>query len=244
MRFDYATEPAEEKRIGLIVLQTDESLERDMRTLLPASVNLMVSRIPSGLEVTKSTLAQMEADLPAAAALLPQAQPYAAIGYGCTSGSAVIGPARVRTLVEGAAPVAQVTNPVTALLAACEALGIKRLAILSPYVEAVSKQLRDVLAEEGIASPTFGSFEEAEEEKVVRIAPASITAAATELAGQAEVDAVFLSCTNLRTLDVITPLEETLGLPVLSSNLVLGWHLMRLAGVTPRTGAPGRLMAI
>jgi maleate isomerase len=44
------------------------------------------------------------------------------------------------------------------------------------------------------------------------------------------VDGLFLSCTNLRTLDVIAPLEEKLKMPVLSSNLVLAWHLSQIAG--------------
>ena len=75
MRFAYDTDAAAETRIGLIVLQTDESLELDMRALLPTDVNLLVSRIPSAQEVTRATLSSMEADLPAATSLLPQAQP-------------------------------------------------------------------------------------------------------------------------------------------------------------------------
>ncbi len=53
-------------------------------------------------------------------------------------------------------------------------------------------------------------------------------------------DALFLSCTNLRTLPVIAALEETIGLPVLASNTVLAWHMARLAGA--RAQGPGRLL--
>lgn len=88
-----------------------------------------------------------------------------------------------------------------------------------------------MLADAGVLTPVFGSFDEAEEARVVRIDSASVYAAAVDLMQDAEVDGLFLSCTNLRTLDVIKPLEEVLGLPVLSSNLVMGWHLASLAGV-------------
>lgn len=241
--FPYDTLPTDEVRIGLIVLQTDESLERDLRQLIPAQINLLVSRVPSGDEVTPDTLRQMAGDLPAAARLLPQAQSYAVIGYGCTSGSAVIGPGVVSKLVRAAAPTPEVTNPVSALVAACGALGLRRLAVLSPYVATVSDRLREVLAQGGIDTPVFGSFNEAREDRVVRIAPVSILAAAEALAGKGGVDGIFLSCTNLRTLEVIAALEARTGLPVLSSNQVLGWHMLRRAGVGDRMQGYGRLFA-
>lgn len=241
MDFAYETAPITEIRIGLIVLQADETLERDLRQLIPPETNLLVSRIPSGAEVTEETLGRMATDLPAATKLLPQKQNYAAIGYGCTSGAAVIGPAQVAALIRAAAPVTQVTDPVTALLAACTAMKILRLGILSPYVADVSVHLRKVLAQNDISTPVFGSFNEAAEDKVVRIAPASILAAAETLAASGGIDALFLSCTNLRTLELIAPLEARLGLPVLSSNQVIGWHLMRLAGLAHQSSGFGQL---
>ena len=57
----------------------------------------------------------------------------------------------------------------------------------------------------------------------------------------ADCDGLFLSCTNLRTLDVIEEMEARLGMPVLSSNQVLAWHLFRLAGSGAGDFAPGRL---
>ncbi|KMK66174.1 Asp/Glu racemase [Puniceibacterium sp. IMCC21224] len=242
--FSCDMETTTETRIGLIVLQSDESLEHDMRRLIPSRVNLLVSRVPSGDEVTETTLGRMATDLPAAAALLPKAQDFAVVGYGCTSGAAVIGPSEVARLVQSGAPARQVTNPVTALLAACNVLGIRKLGVLSPYVATVSDRLRSVLAADGIATPVFGSFNEAVEARVVRIAPASVIAAATTLAAQGDIDGLFLSCTNLRTLNVIPELEDRTDLPVLSSNQVLGWHLMRCAQIGDRFQGLGRLLEL
>lgn len=216
--------------LGLIVLQTDERIERDFRRLIPDDTGLFVSRVPSGLDVTPETLAAMAAHIPTAAGLLPGALQFQAVGYGCTSGAAQIGADRVATLVHQGARTQAVSDPVTALVAACAALGVNRLAFLSPYVETVSARLRDTLHTQGISTPVFGTFAESEEAKVVRITPKAIQQAALDLATQGDVDAIFLSCTNLNTLDIIAPLEAATGLPVLSSNLALAWHMCRFAG--------------
>ena len=238
--FAYSADPAERPALGLIVLQSDETIEGDFRRMLPQGVPFFVSRVPSAPEVTSETLQQMAGHLTASAGLFPRAVRFGAIGYGCTSGTAQIGAGRISELIKAGISADQVTQPVTALIAACQALGLRRLAFLSPYVAEVSGRLREVLGEAGVETPVFGSFDEAEEAKVTRISAASVHQAAVELARQGGVDGVFLSCTNLRTMTVIDGLENALGLPVLSSNLVLGWHMGQLAGVAMQ--GPGRLM--
>lgn len=49
-----------------------------------------------------------------------------------------------------------------------------------------------------------------------------------------EAEAIFFSCTNLRTFDIIEELEAQLGKPVLSANQVTIWSMLRLAGFQPR----------
>ena len=74
--------------LGLIVLQTDETIEGEFRRLLPdPDIALHVSRVPSGKVVTPQMLAQMHDELPAAAAVLPDASRFDAIAYCCTSGA-------------------------------------------------------------------------------------------------------------------------------------------------------------
>ncbi len=219
--------------LAMIVLQTDETLEHDLRRSFTApDISLYVSRVPSGADVTTDTLAQMSAALPAAARLLPPELKYDVVGYGCTSGTAVIGAERIAEQVRAGCTAAQVTDPLTALTALCGHRGIRNLAFLSPYIETVSRTLRDALAAKGITSPVFGSFNEAEETKVAKISRTSLYEAAMTLGAAPEAEAVFLSCTNLRTLDVIPKVEADLGKPVFSSNQALIWHMRRLAGLT------------
>ncbi|MDK3018305.1 maleate cis-trans isomerase family protein [Pseudodonghicola flavimaris] len=231
--FGYDSMPASDPALGLIVLQVDERIERDFRRLMPEDCDLLVSRVPSGLEVSPESLAEMEEALPRAAALFPRGRRFDVIGYGCTSGTAQIGAARVAAQIRAGARADHVTDPLSALIAACRHLRLRRLALLSPYVASVSDRLRGRLAEAGIATPVFGSFAEAEEARVARIAPVSVLDAGRAMlaAGPgADVDGLFLSCTNLATLSVIPALEEATGLPVLSSNLVLAWDMLRRAG--------------
>ena len=218
--------------IGLIVLQTDETIEQDFRRIFSdSSISVYVTRVPSGDEVTPETLAEMSNNLPTAAGLLPGQQQFDVVGYGCTSGSAVIGTEEIERLVKSACRTKHVTNPLGSLVEQCRASRVKNLGILSPYIASVSQTLRDELLACGIATPVFGSFDEAEEARVAKISPASIRDAAIDIGRSALVDGVFLSCTNLRTLDVIPEIESELGKPVFSSNYALAWNMARLASV-------------
>lgn len=237
----YQMDPPQRPTLGLIVLQADETIEHDFRRLLDPATQLLVSRVPSGQEVTTETLQKMEGDLAAAARLFPGSVRFDVVGYGCTSGTAQIGAPSVARQVRQGTDALEVTQPLSALIAACTVLKIRRLALLSPYIEEVSDRLRDALRDAAIETPNFATFGEAEESRVTRISAASVSEAAVAVADMGDVDGLFLSCTNLRTLDVIDALEQRLNMPVLSSNQVLAWHMATLAGARPIRSGFGRL---
>ena len=215
--------------MGLIVLQTDETIEPEFKAHFASeSCPIYVSRIPSGATVTTDSLAGMGIALPAAADLLPKARPYRVVGYGCTSASSVIGSDRVEKMVQSACDVATVTNPLRAAAAYAKDLGVSKLALLSPYIEEVNEPLRRAFARDGLTTDVFGTFGEADEAKVVRISTASVVEAAADMGSDPTVEAVFLSCTNLRTLAAVPLIETRISKPVLSSNLCLAWHMKRL----------------
>jgi len=60
----------------------------------------------------------------------------------------------------------------------------------------------------------------------------------------AEAEAVFLSGTGMPTLPVLDSLEQDLGKPVISSNLAMMWHALRLAGVGAKIPGYGRLLML
>lgn len=228
--------------IGVVVLQTDETIEHDLRAMMPVDgVRHYVNRIANRHDVTEATLRAMENDLPAAAARFPEALTLDVVGYGCTSASLVIGEARVGELLTVHHPGTPATNPYTAVKAACAALGVRRLGLVSPYDHSISASLRAGLEAGGIGVPAICSFGEREDHVVARMTPKSVLNAIVATGTDSECDAVFASCTNLRAADVVAEAERQLRKPVLCSNQVLAWHMMRLAGLDDRVKGFGRL---
>ena len=92
-RLDFETDlgAGARARIGLLVLESDQTMEWEMRQMadLPG-VALYHVRLANEVEVTPDTLVQMELEVPKAAALLPSYLGLKAIGYGCTSGSTLL----------------------------------------------------------------------------------------------------------------------------------------------------------
>lgn len=246
MRLDFDTDRGLGTRatLGVIVLETDETLEPEFARIMDrAGVALYHSRIAMAPEIRPETLLLMEHDLPAAARLLPPSLRFDVIGFGCTSASTVIGSDRVAAALRRVCPGARVTDPLAAILAACRHLGTRRLGFVTPYIPEVSSRMRGKIEAAGFEIAGFGSFEEDRDRVVARITPASILRAVEAVAAQAPCDAVFVSCTNLRCLDIIPEAEARLGIPVISSNTALAWHMLRLAGVGDCPDRLGRLFA-
>jgi maleate isomerase len=232
-------------RLGLIVLSTDETLEFEARQVIAGrDVNLLHARIPAQAHVTPEDLATMAGEMTGTAARLPHGLNAAA--YACTSGATIIGPERVEALVQEAHPGVPVTNPMSATIAALNALGARRIALVTPYVASVTAPMRAHLARHGLETVSEVSFGQHEDRTVARITEEStLTAmrAAVEAAGGAA-DAVFASCTNLRSFGIIERAEAEFGLPVISSNSALIWHLLTCAGEPALGWGPGRLYAL
>lgn len=229
--------------LGAIVLKTDETLEPEFARMMALDgVASYHSRIPMVPEIRPDTLARMEADLPAAARLFPSSLDFDVIGYGCTSAATVIGSDAVARAVQGVYPGARVTDPLAAIIAAGRALAVSRLGFLTPYIPQVSEKMREKLGDAGFEITRFGSFEEGDDRIVARITEASISAAARKVAQGA--DAVVIACTNLRCLRIIPEVEAKTGVPVISSNQALGWHMLRLAGVDDELSGFGRLFGV
>ena len=243
-RFEFTTHPnaSERARIGLLVLQSDQTIEQEMRQMTDGlGVSLYHARLPNDTVVTPDTLANMEAVLPTAAALLPEYLGLHALGYGCTSGATIIGEDRVTDIIRQSHPAVPSSNPLSAAKAALRALGITRLGLLTPYTLEVTEALQARFEAVGIAVTVVGSFDQKSDIIVAQIDPASILSAVVSL-GQSEVcDGVFISCTSLRAAGIVEEAERQLGKPVTSSNHALAWHLLRLAGIDDGLDGFGQL---
>lgn len=243
-RFTFSTDTGvgARARIGLLVLESDQSIEAEFRSLtnIPG-VSLYHARLANDVIVTPQTLARMAIQLPVAARLLPDYLGLTSIGYGCTSASSVLGEDRVSEIIASIHPGVPSSNPLSAAKAALSTLGVKRLGLLTPYSPDVTMVMQARFVESGIDVTVVGSFYEESDLVVGKIDPGSILAAAVSIGQSSKVDGVFISCTNLRAAGIIEAAEAALGKPVTASNHALAWHLLRLAGINDTLPDSGRL---
>lgn len=232
-------------RIGLVSLASDEVASDEIRAVA-AQPGLAIheTRIANADTISAETLTAMADGLTEAAGRLPGAGSYDAVGYLCTSASMLIGDEGVADRVRAALPGAGVTNPMQAALAACRALGAARIALVAPYVADVTLGIARRFEAGGVSVPRVGSFLVDSDARVARISADALRRGAAGLASGGEVDAVFLSCTALRTVHRIAHLEHALGRPVISSTQAVAWDLLRRAGRGPAPGDWGRLLAV
>ena len=233
-------------RLGMIILQSDQTVEHEAAKLIYGSgitnrIGLYHTRIPNQMEITEETLKEMAQALPQSAALMPAEFGFDAIGYGCTSAATIIGEARVDRLIKSVHPNAKTTNPITACKAALHAVNVTSLALLTPYAISVTQAMQDNLGAAGFDVTAVATFNQTDDFTVARITSQSIYDAVIEIGRNEACEAVFISCTSLRALPIIEAAEAVLGKPVLSSNQVFIWHLMRLAGLSDSPKSGGQL---
>lgn len=232
-------------RIGLVVLQTDQTIEHEFSKIFRGEgVALYHTRIPNAMEVTPDTLRQMEMELPYTAALLPPSFGFDAIGYACTSGATMIGEQQIAQIIQQVHPQAKTSNPITACKAALAALSLKRIALVTPYAPEVTLEMQANLREAGFQINAVASFNQSDDFTVARIASSSILDAVLRVGVREDCDCVFVSCTSLRALEIIPEAEAQLNKPVLSSNQALAWHLMRLAGLADTSTELGQIFTL
>ncbi len=236
--------PTRDGAVGLLALATDHVCEGDLRRVLPQDrLPLYVSRVTIATELSVDTLAAMRGDIARAAALLLPESRLDVIAYGCTSGTMVIGEDIVFAEIRKVRPGIACTTPPTACLAAFAALGVKRIAVLAPYPHAVNLRVRRYLQLHGLDVPVFGGFNKDKDADIAAISVDSIIESA-HLLDRPEIDGIFLSCTGLRAIDAVEPLEAMLEKPVVTSNQALAWHAMRLAGCRDHISGFGHLLSL
>lgn len=229
-------------RLGLITLATDHASEHEVARLLPPSARVYVSRISNPGPCTLDNLRAMSDDITRAASLLLPGTPLQAVMYACTSGTVVLGEPEVAARIRRGKPGVPCTTPVTAALHAMSALGVRRIALLAPYIEEVTAGVRDYLDAHGAEVRRTASFDLEQDIDMSSIPPAAIRDAALALDGP-DIDGVFICCTAFRAVEIIADAEATMRKPVITSNQAMAWEALKLAGYRQPVPGYGRLLA-
>ncbi|MEU8932729.1 aspartate/glutamate racemase family protein [Streptomyces sp. NPDC048409] len=223
--------PRPQRGVG-VVAPFDFALDRELWRWVPDDVSLHLTRTPFvpvevGLDLAR--LVSEHETLGEAVRALTAVAPEV-VAYACTSGSFVGGIAGERAMCEamtrsGAVPALTTSG---ALLDALTELGVRRLALVTPYTVSVTRVLEEYVAEAGVqvAGCAFMGLTR----HIWRVPYRDVVAMARRAIRPGAADALFISCTNLPTYDVIPQLEAELRLPVLSANQVTMWAALRRLG--------------
>ncbi len=180
----------------------------------------------------------MGTQVPAAAQLLAHAK-VSVICYGCTAGGFIKGPQYDRDMgaqIETATGIPGATSA-SAITDALAALGATRISVATAYEPWLNAKTRQYLEAAGftvLAIEGFGTQAHA------AVTPDRVAALAKKV-DRPDAEAVFIGCSNLRTLEIIETLEQDLGKPVVTSNQASMWRMLRLAGARHAAAGGGRL---
>lgn len=223
--------PRPQRGVG-VVAPFDFALDRELWRWVPDDVSLHLTRtpfVPVEVSLDLARLVSEHETLGEAVRALTAVSPEV-VAYACTSGSFVGGIAGERAMcaamsAAGALPALTTSG---ALLEALAELGARRVALVTPYTVSVTRALEEYVAQAG--ARVTGCAYMGLTRHIWRVPYRDVVDMARRAARPGTADALFLSCTNLPTYDVIPQLEAELRMPVISANQVTMWAALRRLG--------------
>ncbi len=232
------------KRIGLLVLSTDLTYERDFQRICsPDRVGLYVNRVLFENPTTPENLRRMLPRIRDAAKLVADGSDVDAMCFGCTSATVVIGDQPIEDAIHEAKPGVPVVTPSAAGAVGLKAIGAKRISILTPYTIEVSTPFADYFRSHGFEVLNLECLGLLDDREIARVSRKTILDAA-KMAAAPEADAIFLSCTALRAVECIEEVEKFVGKPAVSSNQASAWLAMRHVGIDDSIPGFGKLLTL
>ena len=233
-------------RLGFLVPPGNPTVEPEMMALTPQGVSLHFSRLvasgptgtPRGQEERNRSYVR---HIDESTALLAMVHPDVIV-LAHTATSYTMQPpeeeALIARLEESSG--SRVIFAAAAIRQALKHLGVGKVALATPYSEAISQQGKAYLDAHGFEVVGYGRLDDVQNiyeetaERAYRLA---------RLADTPEAEAVCISGTGLPTLSVLEMLEYDLRKPVISSATAMMWLALRTARVGQPIVGYGRLLA-
>ncbi len=237
---DNAANDTWQQKIGVIVPSWNTVMEYETQRLAGAGASVHAMRIAHTAD-TEQNLIGLSAQAPAAAQLLAHAKVHV-IGYGCTASGFLHTPAQDQALAERIRTETGIPCATSsrAIVEGLRALGARRLSLASPYAPWLNQRLKHYLDADG--------FEVLAMQGLSTEAHATITRerilALVDEVMHPHTEAIFISCSNFRTLEIIDTVERKYGLPVVTSNAAMVWKLLRLMDDRRDVPGAGRLFKL
>jgi maleate isomerase len=219
-------------RLGLITPSKGWTVEHEWPRMLPRGVSYLVTRIPLKATTPEELLKMGEYAVEGAKLLASSNVDL--ICYGCTIETILKGLEYDKTLTDELQKVAGVPAKTMAggVVEAMRELKARKLAVVTPYVDEINKLEKVFLEKIGFEVVYEKGLGITETLEIGKISPAAVYRLGREALLKApQADILFLSCGNLRTIEILSTLERDTGKPVISSNQALLWSALRMTGV-------------
>lgn len=242
-------------RIGQIVPSSNTTMETEIPALLrareqsaPERFTFHSSRMRMK-KVTQEELAAMDGDSDRCALELSDAR-VDVLGYACLVAIMSMGRGYHRVseqrlhqrTADNGAPAPVVTSA-GALIDGLGRLGAKKIAIVTPYMKPLTALVVDYIEHESFEVQDAISLEIADNLEVGARDPLALLDISRRL-NTANVDAVVLSaCVQMPSLAAIQPVEDRLGLPVVSAAVCTARLMLEKLGLTPVVPGAGALLS-
>lgn len=230
-------------RIGLVTLHTSVVIENEMQAMAAPGVSVHASRLRIGKINVRDIGAMVEsADFETAVRLVAEA-PVDVVVFGGTSASFLHGNAwdEMTTSRMEAVGAARALTTATACIRALASLGVGKVALATPYLPEVHDRCASWLEDNG--HPVVrGRHLSISEDRALAAVPLETIWELCLSVDTPDADAVFISCTNFRSIALIAALEAQLGKPVVSAVQASMWGALKLMDVRGARPGYGRLM--
>ncbi len=234
-------------RMGLLVPFTNTNLEPDMAMMRPDGISLHIARM-GGYDADEIPDAEQmhglgAADLNEPLRLLMGTRPDV-IFYGCTSATLTHGSEFDRDLarrIKNQSGAATVTAA-GALVHALKTMAVTHVGFASPYVPAINDMAIDFLTGQGIETVARSEIDGVlDNEGQGALDPEAVIELALA-ADHVDAQALVLSCTDMRSTEVLARLESTLGKPVICSNQAMMFEALQLMKIDEPIAGFGQLL--
>lgn len=133
-----------------------------------------------------------------------------------------------------------VVNATDATVAALKTVGAKKLALISPMNEEMSKSAASYYEAHGFEVVASACFQVATSKRIIDVTVEAIDAAFDSV-GASEADTILHVGGALGIVDMLDGLEARLGKPIVSSNAATYWYALRMMGIEDQLDRGGRL---
>jgi len=191
--------------------------------------------------VEAAALAEMNEFAPEAAMRLLDAEVDVLV-YACTGGSFIHSSGLLESVdSSGSVVKPQLVLTFDAVLQALRALAVTKIVLATPYPEALTCLEEDALKEAGFSVLNSSMLGISKPTSVGRLHHVDAYRLAKE-ASMSGAEAIFVSCTDFPTIEIIDLLEQDTGLPVVTSNQAAFWLAIRRCGIRDSLSGFGKLL--